>query len=70
MYGPKPQKHVSPLDKAIPTWYQCSHTHVSGRRCKRRVASLKTACLECQPVKGDYCTECISMLKAFDVVGF
>jgi len=66
MYGPKPQKHVDPLaERTIPRYYQCSHTHVSGRHCKRVVTTPKAFCEQCKPVQADYCAECMSMLKAF-----
>ena len=71
MYGPRPQKHVDPSDKTIPVYYQCSHTHVSGRRCNRRTIHFKSPCAGCVPVNGSasFCAECFGMLKAFGMGG-
>lgn len=67
MYGPR-QKHVDPFAK-IPKWYQCSHTHVSGRHCTRRVIKSGTACEQCKPAFGSnrFCVECQQMLRAFEM---
>jgi hypothetical protein len=70
MYGPK-QRYVNRFEgKTIPKYYQCSHTHVSGRRCNRRTIHQKKPCDLCAPVNNtEYCAECHSMLKAFGMKG-
>jgi len=50
-----------------PKWYQCSHRHVSGRRCKRTALKQGGRCQMCLPVNGspDKCPECFAMMRAF-----
>lgn len=67
MYGPKQRYHDPFVGKTIPKYYQCSHTHVSGRRCKQMVTTAKTSCKACFPVQGDYCRQCMEMAEAFGI---